>query len=71
MSEDLQYNPRAHVGNSRCGTFDRANDIVDGRTAESDIAATTDREVRYSDINRPVASSEVEAVRKAADAAGL
>jgi putative pyruvate formate lyase activating enzyme len=51
-----QYFPRAHVGKERRG---------------SEASAATKRDVRYSDINRPVDLDEVASVKKAAEEAGL
>jgi len=62
-----QYFPRAHVGKERRG---RKNvDVVEsvGGAASPDAK----RDVRYSEINRPVDLDEVSAVRRAAEEAGL
>ncbi|KAJ4990920.1 radical SAM superfamily protein [Stagonosporopsis vannaccii] len=66
-----QYFPRAHVGKDRRNSKDKGNkeNIVEPggvRALES-----TKKEVRYGDINRPVRLSEVAAVKKAAEEAGL
>jgi putative pyruvate formate lyase activating enzyme len=62
-----QYFPRAHVGKER-----RGNKIAD--VAEpGGVAAlpAAKKDVRYAEINRPVDLSEVSAVRRAAEEAGL
>jgi putative pyruvate formate lyase activating enzyme len=62
-----QYFPRAHVGKER-----RGNKIAD--VAEpGGVAAlpAAKKDVRYGEINRPVDLSEVSAVRRAAEEAGL
>ncbi|KAI0815506.1 hypothetical protein GGR55DRAFT_699348 [Xylaria sp. FL0064] len=65
-----QYRPDAHVGKkarrrSKKGT--KESDGEDG--GEGDESAG--EEVRYAEINRPVTSDEVSAVRRAAEAVGL
>jgi len=75
VSKDLfihvmeQYFPRAHVGKEKRGRVGRAKDIVE----PGGVNATpeTQKEVRYSDINRPVDLKEVDSVTKAARDAGL
>jgi putative pyruvate formate lyase activating enzyme len=62
-----QYFPRAHVGKERRG---RVGQSV-GEPGGVEASAATKRDVRYSDINRPVDLDEVASVKKAAEEAGL
>jgi putative pyruvate formate lyase activating enzyme len=62
-----QYFPRAHVGKQR--RQGKGGERVDPGSV--DIPPTTKKEVRYSDINRPVKDAEMSSVRKAAEEAGL
>jgi len=75
VSKDLfvhvmeQYHPRAHVGKGKRSRVGRAGEIVEPGGIEASSQAQ--KEVRYSDINRPVDLKEVQSVTKAARAAGL
>jgi putative pyruvate formate lyase activating enzyme len=62
-----QYFPRAHVGKERRGRS--RQDTVEPGGVEA--PASTKKDVRYPDINRPVDSHEVASVKKAAEEAGL
>ncbi|KAI1170467.1 hypothetical protein F4777DRAFT_591911 [Nemania sp. FL0916] len=69
-----QYRPDAHVGKPRRGNTNTAEKkkTKDGGDETGDSAkGGGDTNVRYADINRPVTSDEVAAVRKAAEDAGL
>lgn len=79
VSKDLyvhvmeQYHPSAHVGKQRRTTGGRARDITDNVVEPGDVPADdkAKRDVRYSDISRPVRLDEVDSVRKAAEQSGL
>ena len=74
VSKDLmvhimeQYFPRAHVGKKRRRSKSETGVIEPGGVQAS---PTTQEEVRYADINRPVSLDEVSSVKKAAEEAGL
>jgi len=63
-----QYFPRAHVGKERRNSS-RQNTAIETDGAQA--AASTKKEVRYADINRPVDLKEVASVKRAAEEAGL
>ncbi|GAB7343244.1 hypothetical protein MBLNU457_1302t1 [Dothideomycetes sp. NU457] len=75
VSKDLfvhvmeQYHPRAHVGKEKRSRVGRAAEIIEPGGIEASPQAQ--KEVRYSDINRPVDLKEVQSVTKAARDAGL
>ncbi|KAL1798551.1 hypothetical protein ACET3X_002588 [Alternaria dauci] len=62
-----QYFPRAHVGKERRGRA--GQNVVEPGGAEA--SASTKKDIRYPDINRPVDLDEVASVKKAAEEAGL
>lgn len=63
-----QYFPRAHVGKER-RSGKRQSHITESGGVQASEGAKKD--VRYSDINRPVDLDEVASVKKAAEEAGL
>ena len=78
VSKDLfvhvmeQYHPRAHVGKERRGKVGKVSDmaVVEPGGVEG-ASPKTKKEIRYSDLNRPVDLDEVAGVRQAAEQAGL
>ncbi|KAI9830621.1 MAG: hypothetical protein M1819_005431 [Sarea resinae] len=60
-----QYHPDAHVGKKRRST--KPNQPVEPNGS----AASRAEGIRYEEINRPVATSEISGVRRAAEEAGL
>jgi len=64
-----QYHPRAHVGKEKRSRSGRATDLVE--PGGIGAAPETQKKIRYSEINRAVKLTEVEAVKQAARDAGL
>ncbi|UPX19071.1 [Formate-C-acetyltransferase]-activating enzyme [Ascochyta rabiei] len=64
-----QYFPRAHVGKERRSGGNSKSNVVEPGGVQA--TASTKKELRYADINRPVDLNEVAAVKKAAEEAGL
>jgi putative pyruvate formate lyase activating enzyme len=62
-----QYFPRAHVGKERRRRT--SQDVAEPGGVEA--SASTKKDVRYADINKPVDLEEVASVKKAAEEAGL
>ena len=62
-----QYFPRAHVGKERRRRT--GQDVAEPGGVEA--SASTKKDVRYADINKPVDLEEVASVKKAAEEAGL
>ncbi len=63
-----QYHPRAHVGKPKRVLRLPVDGVESGGTP---LQASAAKEVRYTDINRPVSEDEMSTVRRAAEQAGL